>query len=196
MAKINLKKKASAVAKRAKSVAKKGKLDVMEIAKANAGGFAAAFLVDKLDNQDFIANMEGDAQPFAAPLIVEAGGIMLQMFGGPQMQSVAYGMMGGAAALSYQPLMDIKDTPANGTNTTNGTNTINATREKKKMFQNIIDKMARGEGRKGGHKMSFTPRINTVANANNKMGVKESQHAEQRMNSNANWRQFSTSSDC
>lgn len=111
--KMNLKAGARKVASRAKKAA--GKLDFVSILKANAGGLGAAFAVDKLDDIDAVAEMG----PFAAPAIVEAGAIVLAMSGNKELEPVAYGMMGGAAALMYGPIMEATgmDEPVNGTNT-------------------------------------------------------------------------------
>lgn len=126
--KMNLKAGASRVASRAKKAA--GKLDFVSILKANAGGLGAAFIVDKLDDVEAVQGM-GE---FAAPAIVEAGAIVLAMSGNKALEPVAYGMMGGAAAMMYAPMMDKMqgDTP------TNGTNTIDASMRAKRMLANIV----------------------------------------------------------
>lgn len=130
--KINFKAGARKVASRAKQAA--GKLDVMSIVKANAGGFGAAFAVDKLDDMEAVQGM-GE---FAAPLIVEAGAIVLAMSGNKALEPVAYGAMGGAAALMYAPAME----KMQGDAPTNGTNTIDATMRAKKLLANVVKKAA------------------------------------------------------
>jgi hypothetical protein len=167
--KMNLRSAARRVGSRAKSAA--GKLDPMAIVKANAGGFAAAFIVDKLDDIEAVQ----DLGPFAGPAIVEAGGIVLQMMGKKELEPVAFGMMGAAAALAYAPIMDKIE--GDGDEPTDGTNTINAIKVKnrvKNMLKRAIKKanMAPGQLRNALENTRMIPgaAIRVAANAANRMG--------------------------
>lgn len=134
--KLNLKGAARRVGAGARKAA--GKLDPMAILKANAGGFAAALAVDKLDDMEAVQGMG----PFAAPAIVEAGGIVLAMMGGKELEPVAYGLMGGAAALAYAPIMDQIEGDGDGA-PANGTNTINAVDTRvKKLMRGVLQRAA------------------------------------------------------
>lgn len=140
------KKKSSRVSTRARAAARKvkGKMnfDFKQVAAANAGGLAAAFIIDKADDNDKIAE-----KPENAALIAEGAGLALHLFGGqnPFIQHMASGIMGGAAANLYGPIMDkINSDPVNGTNT------INAAKERaKRMQKRLVQRMKGGEGRRG-----------------------------------------------
>jgi len=139
------KKKSSRVSTRARAAARKvkGKMnfDFKQVAAANAGGLAAAFIIDKADDNEKIAE-----KPENAALIAEGAGLALHLFGGqnPFIQHLASGMMGGAASQLYGPLMDkINSDPVNGTNT------INAAKERaKRMQRKLVQRMKSGEGRR------------------------------------------------
>jgi hypothetical protein len=131
----------------------KGKLNIKDNAIAFGGGLASALIIDKLDDmtdKDKNPIFVGDKE-MLPPLIAAASGLILGMYA-PKMQSLAYGIVGGAGAQMYPSLADklgIGSGAANG-----DTSTINAVT--KQRAGNII-KMAMMKkaqaGRAFGNKM-------------------------------------------
>lgn len=138
MAKKKRKVSARGVARRIKS--KAGDLDIVKVAAATGGGFAAAFAIDKLDDiktkgDDGVEKLVFADKPLAAPLIVEAAAVIGTMFVKDETAKAAlYGMMGGAGAQMYAPVMDMIDKKDE---TTNGTNTINGKEKMRKFIDRV-----------------------------------------------------------
>ena len=176
--KINVK----SVARKAKAGAKKGLkgFNVMDTVKANIGGFGAAFIVDKLDDMEFITSMEKGGD-FVAPAIVEGAGILLQMFGPESMKPVAFGLQGGAAALSYAPIMASLEEPDPNDPAANGTSSINATAARlQRISKEAIKRMGERRQRPGGQMMEMVP----IDPPGSTQRVRDNAYEERRTNDN------------
>lgn len=128
-----------AVSRAGRYVRKKaaGKFNIMEIAMANGGGFAAAAVVDAMDKANLQKTSDKQMPAYVSPLAAEAAGLALLMFGGEKLKPLALGMVGGAAALGFDDLKDLMKPKNSGDGTTNGTSSINAVDNVNQMFKSM-----------------------------------------------------------